>query len=72
MSEISHHHHFASDNTTGICPEAWSALSEANQGRVPSYGDDKWTRQACDHIRELFEKPDAEIFFVFNGTAANS
>ncbi len=72
MSEIDHHHHFASDNTTGICPEAWAALSEANQGRVPSYGDDKWTRQACDEIRRIFEKPDAEIFFVFNGTAANS
>ncbi|MEJ6601586.1 MAG: low specificity L-threonine aldolase [Opitutaceae bacterium] len=72
MTELSHQHHFSSDNTTGICPEAWAALSEANQGRLPSYGSDDWTRQACDMIRELFEKPDAEIFFVFNGTAANS
>ena len=72
MPEIPHHHHFASDNTTGICPEAWAALSDANRGRVPSYGEDDWTREACDHIRTLFEKPDAEIFFVFNGTAANS
>ncbi|GAB5562088.1 MAG: low specificity L-threonine aldolase [Synoicihabitans sp.] len=72
MTEINHRHHFASDNTTGICPEAWEALAKANVGRVPSYGDDPWTRQACDRIREVFEKPDAEIFFVFNGTAANS
>lgn len=72
MPELSHHHHFASDNTTGICPEAWAALGKANQGRLPSYGSDDWTRQACDLIRDLFEKPDAEIFFVFNGTAANS
>lgn len=72
MTELNHHHHFASDNTTGICPEAWAALSEANHGRLPSYGADDWTRKACDMIRDLFEKPDAEIFFVFNGTAANS
>lgn len=64
--------HFASDNTAGICPEAWSALAEANMGFHPSYGADKWTQRACNLIREVFEKPDAEIFFVFNGTAANS
>lgn len=63
---------FASDNTAGICPEAWSALDAANTGFVPSYGTDPWTQRACDLLRELFEKPDAEIFFVFNGTAANS
>jgi len=65
-------HHFASDNTSGICPEAWAKLSDANQGRLPSYGSDQWTTRACDLIRAIFEKPDAEIFFVFNGTAANS
>ncbi|MBL9193283.1 MAG: low specificity L-threonine aldolase [Opitutaceae bacterium] len=72
VSPSRHDYHFASDNTSGICPEAWSALTQANQGRVPSYGTDDWTRRACDLIRSVFEKPDAEIFFVFNGTAANS
>lgn len=65
-------HHFASDNTSGICPEAWAALQAANTGFEPSYGDDEWTTRACDLIRTVFDKPDAEIFFVFNGTAANS
>ncbi len=65
-------HHFASDNTSGICPEAWAKLDEANQGPLPSYGTDGWTQRACDLIRQIFEKPDAEVFFVFNGTAANS
>lgn len=64
--------HFASDNTSGICPEAWASLQAANQGRLSSYGSDEWTTRACDLIREVFEKPDAEVFFVFNGTAANS
>ena len=71
-ADAAHEHHFASDNTSGICPEAWAALAGANSGRLPSYGADKWTQQACDLIRETFEKPDAEVFFVFNGTAANS
>lgn len=67
-----HDYHFASDNTSGICPEAWASLAAVNRGRLPSYGTDDWTRRACDMIREIFDKPDAEVFFVFNGTAANS
>src|SRR5437879_2945753 len=63
--------HFASDNYAGICPEAWDALAEANQGHAPSYGEDAWTAKAADLIREVFET-DCEVFFVFNGTAANS
>ncbi len=62
---------FASDNYAGICPEAWRAMDEANRGFVPSYGDDIWTEKACACIRNAFET-DCQVFFVFNGTAANS
>jgi threonine aldolase len=62
---------FASDNYAGICPEAWLAMEEANQGHERSYGDDRWTQQASDLIREVFETH-CDVFFVFNGTAANS
>lgn len=62
---------FASDNYAGICPEAWAALAEANQHHTRSYGDDPWTARAADLIREVFETH-CEVFFVFNGTAANS
>jgi threonine aldolase len=62
---------FASDNTAGICPEALDAIVAANTGRMASYGEDELTRRACDRIRALFET-DCEVFFVFNGTAANS
>ena len=62
---------FASDNYAGICPEAWQAMQEANIGFASSYGDDQWTARACASIREIFET-DCEVFFVFNGTAANS
>lgn len=62
---------FASDNYSGICPEAWAAMAEANRGHQRSYGDDIWTELAADHFRRLFEI-DCEVFFAFNGTAANS
>ncbi len=62
---------FASDNYSGICPEAWQAMAEVNQGYANSYGDDPWTARACDLLREFFET-DCQVFFVFNGTAANS
>lgn len=62
---------FASDNYAGVCPEAWRALEAANRDHSPSYGDDPWTSRAADLIRETFET-DCDVFFVFNGTAANS
>ncbi|MBK8012242.1 MAG: low specificity L-threonine aldolase [Deltaproteobacteria bacterium] len=62
---------FASDNYSGICPEALDALLAANQEDAPAYGDDVWTQRASDKFRELFET-DCDVFFVFNGTAANS
>jgi len=62
---------FASDNYAGVCPEAWQTLQDANQGYATSYGDDPWTSRACDALRDFFDI-DCEVFFVFNGTAANS
>ncbi len=63
--------HFASDNYAGICPEAWTALAEANHDHAPGYGDDPWTQKATDLIRDIFETH-CDVFFVFNGTSANS
>ena len=62
---------FASDNYAGICPEAFAAMAEANQGHEVSYGDDSWTAKASNLIRDVFET-NCEVFFVFNGTSANS
>jgi len=63
---------FASDNTAGICPEAWAALAAANHGSEPSYGADSWTARACELLRAWFEHEEAQVYFVFNGTAANA
>jgi threonine aldolase len=63
---------FASDNWAGIAPEALEALLTANAaGHAPAYGDDAWTQRACDAVRRVFERDDIEVFFVFNGGAAN-
>ena len=62
---------FASDNWSGICPEALEALIAANTGHVHAYGEDEYTRKACDLLRDFFEC-DCEVYFTFNGTAANS
>lgn len=68
---VRHRYEFASDNTAGLCPEAWQSMAEANQGYLPSYGDDPWTQKAADLIRSVFET-DCDVYFVFNGTSANS
>ena len=62
---------FASDNYSGICQEAMEYLQRANSGHDCPYGDDQWTARAADKFRDLFET-DCDVFFVFNGTAANS
>ena len=62
---------FASDNYSGMCAEAFEYFVRANTDHDLSYGNDRWTAEAADLFRELFET-DCEVFFVFNGTAANS
>lgn len=62
---------FASDNYSGMCPEAMDAVNRCNDGPALAYGNDDSTRAAAEALRNLFEK-NCEVFFVFNGTAANS
>ncbi len=64
--------HFASDNYAGMCPNAARWFHEANgSGHEPAYGEDRWTQRVSDQLRELFQT-DCDVYFVFNGTAANS
>lgn len=61
---------FGSDNHAGIHPQILISLSEVNKDHAPSYGTDDWTDQAIAEFRRHFG-PQAQVFFVFNGTAAN-
>lgn len=62
---------FASDNNSGVHPSVMNAVLEANDNHAVGYGDDPWTEKAVRKIREVFGN-DADPFFVFNGTGANS
>lgn len=62
---------FASDNTAGMAPSALRGLVEANSGFAAGYGADEHSRKAADEIRKLLDV-DADIRFMFTGTAANS
>ena len=61
---------FASDNNAGVHPEVLKAIAAVNQGHVVGYGDDPYTEFAVRHFKRVFGN-DVEVFFVFNGTAAN-
>jgi threonine aldolase len=61
---------FASDNNAGVHPEVLKAIAAANQGHVVGYGDDPYTESATRLFKRYFGE-DIEVFFVFNGTAAN-
>lgn len=66
MNKIS----FASDNYSGVHPDILEAILRANHDHVPAYGGDEYTHLAVDKFREHFGQ-DTDVFFVFNGTAAN-
>ena len=61
---------FASDNSSGIHPEVQQAIVDANVGHVKGYGDDEYTARAVAAFRDQFGA-NCEVFFVFNGSAAN-
>jgi threonine aldolase len=61
--------HFGSDNYSGVHPRIIEVISEVADGHVPSYGNDEYTKRAEKAFQKVFG--DVEVFFVFNGTAAN-
>lgn len=62
---------FGSDNTAGMAPAALQGLIDANTGFARAYGADDVTARAAEQIRARLDA-DAEIRFVFSGTAANA
>ena len=62
---------FGSANTAGMAPAALQGLIAANEGYARAYGSDDITARAADQIRRRLDA-DAEVRFVFSGTAANS
>jgi threonine aldolase len=61
---------FASDNNAGVHPDILNEVFEANKGHALGYGADIYSDGARNLLREHLGN-DAEVFFVFTGTAAN-
>lgn len=61
---------FASDNNSGVHPEILKAIEAANQNHAVAYGNDEVTKRAVQKFKEEFGSQ-AEVFFMFTGTAAN-
>ncbi|MFT4716050.1 MAG: threonine aldolase [Paracoccaceae bacterium] len=64
--------HFGSDNTGPVAPQIMDAIVAANQGYANPYGEDLMMDQVRDKIRTIFEAPEAAVFLVATGTAANA
>ncbi len=63
---------FASDNSSGAAPEIMAALQRANDGYAKSYGADPLMDRVRDRVRDVLEAPEAAVYLVATGTAANS
>lgn len=63
---------FASDNTAPVAPEVMAALARANTGYARGYGADEIMTRVTARLREVFEAPEAAVYLVATGTAANA
>ncbi|MEZ5768853.1 MAG: beta-eliminating lyase-related protein [Paracoccaceae bacterium] len=63
--------YFASDNTGPVHPKVMDALLRANEGYATPYGADPIMDEVRARIRDLFEAPEAAVYLVATGTAAN-
>ncbi len=63
---------FASDNAGPAHPSVLDALATANEGYRKAYGAEAEMDAVRAQIREIFEAPEAAVYLVATGTAANS
>lgn len=63
---------FTSDNASGAAPEIMAALARANEGFARSYGADDIMARVTKCVRNVFDHPEAAVYLVSTGTAANS
>ncbi|MBM3421000.1 MAG: threonine aldolase [Bacteroidetes bacterium] len=61
---------FASDNNAGIHPLVLREMDRVNTGHTIGYGSDPYTEEAIRLLKQHLGE-NAEVYFVFTGTAAN-
>lgn len=63
---------FASDNSGPVHPHIMQRVMDANAGHAMPYGNDDIMEEVRAAIRATFEAPEAAVYLVATGTAANS
>lgn len=63
---------FTSDNAGPAHPAIIEAVARANAGYAPSYGAEPLMERVRERLRAEFEAPEAAIYLVATGTAANA
>ncbi len=63
---------FESDYNNGACPEVLQHLIDTNREMSASYGDDRWSESAREHIRRVCCRPKASVYFLAGGTQTNA
>jgi threonine aldolase len=63
---------FASDNAGPVHPEVMAAMMRANDGHAKAYGADAIMDDVRARVRAAFDAPEAAVYLVATGTAANS
>lgn len=63
---------FASDNSGPVHPSVMDRVLAANTGHQMAYGADDIMEEVRTRLREVFQAPEAAVYLVATGTAANS
>ena len=62
---------FASDYIAGAHPVIMQRLLETNMENLSGYGTDQYCAQAKEKIKQAFQCPNGEVFFLVGGTQTN-
>lgn len=64
-------HSFTNDYSEGCHPSILEALSLSNLVQQPGYGEDIYTLQAIQSIKNKIDDPDADVHLISGGTLTN-
>ncbi|MBQ9201043.1 MAG: low specificity L-threonine aldolase [Bacteroidales bacterium] len=64
--------HFDCDYMEGAHPQVLQRLTDTNMEQTPGYGQDAYTREACEKIREACGCPQALVSLLVGGTQTNA
>ena len=63
---------FRSDYSLGAHPKVLEALMQTNMEHTDGYGEDKFSYETADMIRQMIGKPEAHVHFMVGGTPTNT